>query len=194
MSRIYPDEAARAFERPPFACTDNEGREIAVRTYGGNSGDGNDAPGGDGDSGSESADGEFETLVEMYVAFDPADRAQGIPPAREDQIRDWLETILDGGCDVLAWYDGECVGHATLVPDGDDAYELAIFVLSAYQHAGIDSQLIEGLLGHGQAKGVEQVWLTVERWNDVAMALYRKAGFETSNAESFEMEMALRLQ
>ena len=183
MSRVYPDELARGFERPPFRFDDEAGREIAVRTY-------EKAVPEDDAEGTE----EFGAIVEMYVAFDPADRAQGIPPARESQVREWLGTILDEGYDVLAWHGEECVGHATLVPDGEDAYELAIFVLDEYQRAGIGSQLMEGLLGHGQEQSAERVWLTVERWNDVAMALYRKFGFETSDTESFELEMALRLQ
>ncbi|ESS03241.1 MAG: hypothetical protein A07HR67_01636, partial [uncultured archaeon A07HR67] len=33
----------------------------------------------------------------------------------------------------------------------------------------------------------------VERWNRAAVSLYEKIGFETSNAQSFELEMALRL-
>ena len=72
-------------------------------------------------------------------------------------------------------------------------YELAIFVLSAYQGAGIGTELVETLLGHGQAEGIDRVWLTVERWNDPAIALYRKVGFETSNSERFEQEMSIRL-
>jgi ribosomal protein S18 acetylase RimI-like enzyme len=86
------------------------------------------------------------------------------------------------------------VGHATLVPDEDgETVELAIFVHHDYQGAGIGSKLIRGLLGHGQRVGVEKVWLTVERWNDAAVALYESVGFETSSAESFELEMTLRL-
>ena len=203
MSRVYPDEVAREFERPPLSFADEEGREITVRTYEGGVPDGDEEDGtnggtdtdggGDGD-GNRNGNEEFGPLFEMYVAFDPSDRAQGIPPAREEQVREWLETILEGGCDVLAWHENECVGHATLVPDDEGVYELAIFVLDGYQHAGIGSRLMEGLLGHAQARGVERVWLTVERWNEVAMALYRKVGFETSDAESFEMEMSLRLQ
>ena len=188
MSRVYPDELARAFERPPFEFEDEAGHEIAIRTFE------REVPDDEAEEDGEDGDEEFEALVKMYVAFDPADRAQGIPPARESQVREWLGTILENGCDVLAWYGGECVGHATLVPDGEDAYELAIFVLDEYQRAGIGSQLMEGLLGHGQERSAERVWLTVERWNDVAMALYRKFGFETSDTESFELEMALRLQ
>ena len=37
------------------------------------------------------------------------------------------------------------------------------------------------------------MWLTVERWNGAAVSLYRSLGFETTGAESFELEMALRL-
>ncbi|QLG28113.1 GNAT family N-acetyltransferase [Halorarum halophilum] len=172
--RIYPDEPAGPFPDPPFSFTDGEGREIEIRPYDG-------------------SDGEFEALVEMYDAFDPADRAQGIPPSNEERVRDWLDTILgSGGYNVVAWDGDAAAGHATLVAD-TDAYELAIFVLQAYQGAGIGTRLIEGLLGHGAANGAENVWLTVERWNRPAVALYKKVGFETTSSESFELEMTARL-
>jgi ribosomal protein S18 acetylase RimI-like enzyme len=38
------------------------------------------------------------------------------------------------------------------------------------------------------------VWLTVERWNRPAVNLYEETGFETSDAESFELEMTVRLR
>ncbi|WP_135828097.1 GNAT family N-acetyltransferase [Halorussus halobius] len=168
--RTYPDEPAGPFPEPPVSFADREDRDVAVRPY---------------------EDADFEPLVEMYADFDPADRAQGIPPATESRIRDWLEVLLEG-LNVVAWHGDRAVGHATLVPD-EDAYELAIFVHQDYQRAGIGSELIRVLLGHGQANDVEKVWLTVERWNHAAVNLYESVGFETSGAESFEMEMALRL-
>ncbi|WP_435145675.1 GNAT family N-acetyltransferase [Halobaculum sp. P14] len=172
--RIYPDEPAGPYPEPPVRFEDRDGRDIEVRAYRG-------------------TDDEFEALVDMYTSFDPADRAQGIPPSREEAIRDWLDTILgDGGWNVVAWHGDDAAGHATLVPDGD-AYELAIFVLQEYQGAGIGTRVLETLLGHGAANGVEKVWLTVERWNRAAVALYKKIGFETSDTESFELEMTLRL-
>jgi len=173
--RLYPDDVAGEFDRPPISFEDREGRPVTVRDY-------------DTDEG-------LEALVEMYVAFDPEDRAQGIPPTGEQRVRDWLEHILDEDCINVAAVldDGRHVGHATLVPDGSGAYELAIFVLAAYQGAGIGTNLMRGLLGAGQEAGVEHVWLTVERWNHPAVALYKKVGFETSKTESFELEMALRL-
>jgi len=173
MSRDYPDEPAGEFPRPPRTVTDREGRDIELVS-------------------ADEAD--REGIVEMYVAFDPADRAQGIPPAKEDAIERWLDTILGEDCrNVVARHDGAVAGHATLVPDREGDYELAIFVLQPYQGAGIGTELVETLLGLGQADGIDHVWLTVERWNDPAIALYRKVGFETSSAESFEVEMGINL-
>ncbi|WP_396611382.1 GNAT family N-acetyltransferase [Haloferax sp. S1W] len=172
--RTYSDTVADPYEAPPLSFTDREERTIEVRPY-------------------EGDEDEFELLVEMYVAFDPSDRAQGIPPGREDRIREWLDNILASEClNVIAWHGDEVAGHATLVPDGE-AYELAIFVHQEYQRAGIGTQLIKALLGYGRESGVEKVWLTVERWNRAAVGLYKTVGFETSDAESFELEMTIRL-
>ena len=189
-SRPYPDEVSGPFPSPPRSFTDTEGREIRLRAYGER-----DDPAGAGvrgrGTGEDARNREFEALVEMYADFDPADRAQGIPPVGEERIRSWLDVLLDGH-NVVAWDGDRAVGHATLVPD-EDAYELAIFVHQDYQGAGIGTRLIRTLLGHGRDRGVEKVWLTVERWNNAAVALYRKVGFETCDAESFELEMAIRL-
>ncbi|MFC6836951.1 GNAT family N-acetyltransferase [Halomarina ordinaria] len=173
MSRIFPDAPAGPFEPPPRHFEDAEGRPIAIEALG---------------------EGDEEALVSMYLDFDPADRAQGIPPTGEERIRDWLVGIASEECvNVVARSDGRAVGHATLVPDGTEGYELAIFVLGEYQNAGIGTRLITALLGQGEREGVDRVWLTVERWNAPAIALYRKVGFESSKSESFEIEMSLRL-
>lgn len=177
--RRYPDEPAGPFESPPRRFVDRAGREIAVRRFGRHR---------------SAVDGEREALVGMYTAFDPADRAQGIPPSDESAIRDWLDQLLvDGAVNVLAWDGQEVAGHALLVPDESDAHELAVFVHQRYQGAGIGTRLVRALLGAGAADGIERVWLTVERWNDPAIALYRGVGFETTDAGSFDLEMALRL-
>ena len=174
MSRSYPDTPAGPYEPPPVTITDREDREIHLRLFAGD-------------------DDELEAAVRMYEGFDAADRAQGIPPGNERRVREWLDTITGDGChNVFAWDDETVAGHATLVPD-DDAHELAIFVDQAYQGAGIGTALIRALLGHGARAGIEHVWLTVERWNRAAVALYQKVGFETASAESFELEMAARL-
>lgn len=173
MTRVYPSERAGSFDPPPKTFEDRAGRTVDVREYTGD---------------------EFDSFVEMYLAFDPQDRAQGIPPTNEDRIRDWLDSILtDDAANVIARTNGQLIGHATLVPDSGDEYELAIFVLNEYQESGIGTELITALLGAGQKQGIERVWLSVERWNTAARALYRKVGFEPSKTDSFEFEMALRL-
>lgn len=200
MTGDYPDERAGPFESTPRSFTDGEGRDVEVRTA-------------DAD--------DYEGMVAMYVDYHPEDRAQGIPPVREAEIREWVADLLRVDCvNVLACHDGRVVGHATLVPDAvdpaaskvdtgsrgettdavargerepHDEYELAIFVTRDYQGAGIGTELLEGLLGRGQEVGIERVWLTVERWNKAALSLYRSVGFVTSDAETFELEMAIRL-
>jgi ribosomal protein S18 acetylase RimI-like enzyme len=172
MTREYPDEVAGPYEGPPRSFSDRDGRDIEIRRY----------------------DDEFETLVEMYLQFDPEDRAQGIPPTAEKGVRKWLDNLLLDECvNVVAWHGDDAVGHATLVPDTGGASELAIFVLREFQEAGIGTQLIECLLGAGRESGIEQVWLTVERWNKAATALYRKVGFEPCDTSGFELEMAAKL-
>jgi ribosomal protein S18 acetylase RimI-like enzyme len=175
--RRYPEEPAEGFPAPPESFQDAAGRSIDVRAYG-------DGP----------IEDEREALIAMYRNFDSTDRAQGLPPTRESAIGDWLDLLLDGGCvNVLAWHDEFVAGHATLVPDEREGYELAIFVHHQYQGAGIGSRLIRCLLGEGKRRGIERVWLTVERWNGPAVNLYRDVGFETTSSENFELEMALRL-
>ena len=176
--RRYPDEPAGPFEPPPRDLEDAEGRSIELRRY--------------GDRGGREA--ERAALVDMYDRFDPADRAQGIPPSSEAAVREWVDELLEGeAVNVVAWDGDGAAGHAVLVPDAGGAYELAIFVHQAYQGAGIGSALIRALLGAGARAGIERVWLTVERWNRAAVTLYEGVGFETTNAGSFELEMAARL-
>ena len=187
LDRPYPDEVAGPFPEPPLSFTDKEDRRIEVLAYDRRYESEEEIIEGELGGGEE-----FESLVAMYGTFDPADRAQGIPPSDERRIREWLAVLRDG-YNVLAWHDDRVAGHATLVPDGEGAYELAIFVNQAYQGAGIGTKLMEALLGHAKREGVERVWLTVERWNRAAVSLYEKMGFETSDAQSFEMEMSIRI-
>lgn len=171
----YPDEPADEFPRPPQEFEDRDGRDVDIRRY--------------------DPDRDRSDLELMYERFDPAERAQGIPPVGAERIADWLDAITGPeAVNVVARHDGDVVGHATLVPDDPEATaELAIFVHQAYQGAGVGGRLIEALLGAGQAAGVERVWLSVERWNGPAISLYESVGFRSDEDGSFERKMALRL-
>ncbi|MEF8814137.1 MAG: GNAT family N-acetyltransferase [Halovenus sp.] len=173
MTTEFPDEPVDGFPQPPRTFTDLEGREIQIRRL---------------------ESDETGALVAMYDAFDPEDRAQGIPPSTTEAIREWLDAVLEDDClNLVAWHGDRAVGHVMLVPDRTGAYELAIFVLQAYQGAHIGTELVRTGLGAGEAAGIERVWLTVERWNSPAVNLYQKIGFETTDNSDFELEMSLRL-
>ena len=184
-SRTYPDETVGGFPVPPSTFEDREGRDLEIRAL------------------DEADESDVDALVEMYTQFHPEDRAQGIPPSGEKRIRDWLEPIFGGGVNVAVWHDDDLVGHATLVPEIDAPdpeafdeieWELAIFVLREYQGAGIGTVLLEHLLGYAAERGIEEVWLTVERWNNAAIAVYESVGFQICGSESFEQEMAIVLE
>ena len=170
MSRTYPAEAVGGFPRPPREVTDREGRTLRIRRL-----------------------RDRENLVEMYRAFDPEDKAQGIPPSGESSIREWLDRIThEGSVNVVTRHDTGTVGHATFV--GGEEYELAIFVLQAYQGAGVGTDLLRTALGAAAASGVEHVWLSVEHWNRAAIDLYTKVGFESVESPHFDKEMTIRLE
>lgn len=160
---------------PPTAFTDATGREIELRPYG-------DGPVGD----------ERDALVALYQRFDSSDRTMGVPPRGEERIREWQDALLEGYC-IVAWHDQRAVGQAVLVPDGEGRHELAIFLEHAYQGAGIGTRLTEALLIYGRKRGVESVWLVVERENTPAVQLYRDVGFAVTEESGYDLEMALTM-
>jgi len=135
----------------------------------------------------------YSALLEMYRTFDPSQQAQGIPPLHPLRMERWLQTLLEEGINVVAACDGRVVGHAVLVPDRADAYELAIFVHQDFQGAGIGSRLLRALLELGRQRGVREVWLSVETWNHRALSLYRNAGFRKVEGDQWEQIWKLEL-
>lgn len=170
----HSDRAAGEYVVPPHSFSDDEGRQIRVETG--------------------SAE-DTDDLVQMYTDFHSEDCSQGVPPLESEAIREWLEHLFpENALHVLARHDGNAIGHAFLIPAGDDRHELAIFVLREYQSAHIGTELMYALLGYGLSEGVRQVWLSVESWNDHAIALYEKVGFEKHRVARTEVEMTIRLR
>lgn len=171
------DDAGDAtFPRPPCAFTDGDGRTIGICRL---------------------AADDRSALAEFYDAFGPAGRAQGLPPRTMAAIESWLADIRDEGVNAVARHDDRLVGHGCLVPARDARHELAIFVGNDYRQAGIGRRLLRRLLGVGEARDVERVWLVVQPHNTAARRLYESAGFERTggpagpNATDIEMERRL---
>lgn len=168
--RHYPAEPADPFPKPPRSFSDDQERSIELRT----------------------GENQFDPLVEMYLEYESGNRSQGVPPTNEDDVSEWVASLHGVGVDTLAWHEGNVVGHATLVPY-ENIHEFTIFLRQPYRHAGIGTQLTETLLGHGQTAGIERVWLTVERTNNPAIAVFRNVGFEVCRRTEIEIEMCLQL-
>lgn len=167
---------AEEFPTPPRAVTDGEDRMIRFEC-----GDGSAA--------------ERESLAAMYDAFGTADRAQGIPPANPRRREQWLDHVSEG-VTVVAWHGDRAIGHGVLL-DGEDDYELALFVHPGYRQAGVGSGLLRTLLGRGRSAGVERVWLSVQRTNRPAIHLYREAGFRaevSGNTADSDLGMAMEMR
>lgn len=153
------------FPRPPLSFTDRTGRQITVKPY----------------------HGTADSLVEMYLTYDePATR--GLPPQTEAEIRDWVGIHLEDGLNVVARHNWMVVGHAALVPHAEKA-ELIIFVHPEEQSMGIGTQLIRGLLGYGQERGVEKVWLSVSADNLALLRITTAVGFEPPENTQVEFRL-----
>lgn len=169
----FPPLGRDHVEPPPLSFDDESGRRIEIRVHG-------DGPVPD----------ETEALVDLYLDFDPQYRSLGIPPTREDDVREWLDVVLADHC-VVAWHGDRAVGQAVLVESDGDEYELAVFVHQDYHGAGIGTRLVEALLAYGRERGVRHVWLLVERDNRLAVALYRDVGFVVTDDLGYDQEMGL---
>lgn len=164
-------EASVPLRRPPFEFADRERRRVRIARY---------------------DDDRYADLQRMYETFDRTQRAQGVPPRTPAGVSDWLDDVL-GGVSVVAVHDDSVVGHVMFLPDGEGAHEAAIFVHQDYQRAGIGTRLLGAGLAHARAKGVSDVWLSVERSNRGAQKLYRRAGFRADVPTGTSIRMSRRL-
>lgn len=154
------------FPKPPISFLDKTQRQITIKPY----------------------QGSPDALVDMYLAYEePATR--GLPPQTEEEIRDWLETYTEQGENIIARHNWQILGHAALLPHGNSA-ELVIFVHPEEQSKGIGSELIKALLGHGQAKGIENVWLSVDVDNLSLIRITTAVGFNPPENSHVEFKLS----
>ena len=101
---------------------------------------------------------------------------------QEDERR-FIRRQNESASDVmlLAFYDGEFAGNASLMGMGPSRYRhragVAIALYQAYTGLGIGRAMIEALLAIAKECGIEQVELEVVADNERAIRLYKKFGF-----------------
>jgi len=87
--------------------------------------------------------------------------------------------ILDsGGCIYLAEEEGEIIGSAALINEGDGRFELAkMAVTTKFQGKGISKLLIEKCLEQAKIWSAKKVYLQSSSKLTTALLLYEKYGF-----------------
>jgi len=138
---------------------------------------------------------DLDQLRRMYLCFSPRGAFQGMPPCDDDACSLWLEELLGAGINILALREDEVIGHCVLLPDPvrQDA-EYLIFVCRHERGRGIGSVITERALAEAREQEIAKLWLTVERYNFRALALYIKHGFEFSAPSDSEMEKLMTLK
>jgi GNAT superfamily N-acetyltransferase len=148
---LYPEESLGRFSAPPISYTDARGRDIEIHV----------------------CDDDFESLVALCHHVTPNGASPRLPPPTDERIRTWLASIATRGYSVVAWHADKPVGHAMLVKDEPDEYELAVYVRDGYRRVGTGTKLVCAVFGVGQQYGVERVWFLVDRWNRAAMTMFQ---------------------
>ena len=75
--------------------------------------------------------------------------------------------------------EGELCGYIGMKPEKDEHFFLSkLYLRSDKRGRGIASQMLEKVFEEARACGKKQVYLTVNKHNDHAIAVYKKTGFK----------------
>ncbi|MBC8456934.1 MAG: GNAT family N-acetyltransferase [Deltaproteobacteria bacterium] len=131
----------------------------------------------------------FTSLIHMYDTYKPLGSVQGLPPIDKDKRHQWVQDIISNGTNLLALFEDNVIGHASLFSIPVNWAEYFIFVHQDYQGQGIGTGMTLYVIDWAQQEDLSTIWLSVERKNYVAIALYHKVGFKRigSSGDCWEM-------
>ena len=135
-------------------------------------------------------------MMEMYMAYEPRNSFQGLPPMGDAACRSWVNHMIGNGINLVALsFSNGVVGHAALFPIDDKACELLAVVSPKFQNTGIGTRLTRYISQMAYEIGFDKIHLDVEARNARARHVYKKCGFEyLSERDSRELEMTLDLE
>ncbi len=116
--------------------------------------------------------------------------------------RFWFAWGRAGDLGVIAEYERRAIGAAWIRRfEGDDLEPaddpsipvMAIGVESDHRSVGIGGVLLDGLIASARLANVEVIALTTNTWNEAALRLYARRGFEESSRGVKTVRMHLRL-
>ena len=146
--------------------------------------------------------GDGQRLVDMYLAFQPRNCFQGLPPIKDAVCIKWVQDMLRTGVNVTAVSRAAeqgalppIVGHTALFPINREKCEMLVVVCPGFQNVGIGTKLVRTCIDLADELGFGRIWLPVDATNVRARHVYRKCGFEyVSNRQGREMDMACEVR
>jgi len=135
----------------------------------------------------------FPLLLRMYDDYRPLGSVQGLPPIDRDKRHEWLQGMINNGTNLLAMFQDTVIGHASLFAIPVNWVEYFIFIHQGFQRQGIGTAISSYVIEWADHENISTIWLSVERKNYIAIALYRKVGFKRigSSGDCWEMIFTL---
>lgn len=136
-----------------------------------------------------------QRLIDMYLAYQPRNSFQGLPPMKDDACIKWVQHMIGNGLNVVALsFERGVVGHIALFPFDNVTCELFVVVAKDYQNTGIGTELTRSGVQLSYEVGFEKIWLDVESTNLRARHVYKRCGFEyVTTIAGREIEMQFDL-
>ena len=126
-----------------------------------------------------------EELAKMYLAYEPRNSFNGLPPIGDDACAKWVAGMIRGATNIIAvsFWEG-VVGHASLFPMDEHGCEMLLVVARRFQNCGIGTQLTHCAVQLCGEVGFDRIWISVDTTNYRARHVYEKCGFERLAVES----------
>ena len=137
--------------------------------------------------------GYFGSLIRMYDSYNPMGSVQGLPPIDQDKRHQWAQGMIGNGINLVALHEDAVIGHASLFSMPVNWAEYFIFVHQDYQRQGIGTAITLYVIDWARKEKLSTLWLSVERNNFIAIALYRKVGFKRIGSTGNCWEMILTI-
>ena len=135
-------------------------------------------------------------LIGMYLAYQPRDSFEGLPPIKDAACLKWVQGMIRDGINLVALAaKGNIVGHAAIFPIDQQRCELLMAVSPPFQNIGIGTELARSSIHLARELGFVQAWLSVESRNARAKHVFKKCGFGSLSGEDRgDVEMTLDLK
>jgi RimJ/RimL family protein N-acetyltransferase len=135
----------------------------------------------------------FPLLLAMYDDYKPLGSVQGLPPLDREKRHQWIQGMINNGTNLLALFEDTVIGHASLFSMPVNWAEYFIFIHQGFQRQGIGTAISYYVIDWAHQEKLSTIWLSVERKNFIAIALYRKVGFKRIGSTDDGWEMVLTI-